>query len=484
MKQITRDRTRGWTIFAAVTDDLGRLLAGRYRVVGLLGRGGMGAVWRARDERLGREVAVKELRLPEHLDTTQRAGWIARLDREARAAARLKHPGIITVHDRITGEDGRPWIVMELVNGRSLADLISTEGPLPPHHAAGIGLQVLSALQAAHQAGITHRDIKPANVLLEDGRVVLTDFGIAALEGDATLTRSGAVLGTPAYMSPEQVHGAEAVAESDLSSLGASLYTAVEGRPPFEGTSTGAVFVAIATQPPAPTTQAGLLEPAISGLLRKNPADRPTADQLHALLTQALQPAARQPFSPPVSAPPRHRHRPLLAVIIAAALVLTVAVAVAGYALWPETSTVTMPGASMEPTLHNGQRLKTRPVKPGAYRPRRGDVIVFQAPGWRPEAGNDAFVMRVIGIPGDKVSCCDAQKRMIVNGPALDEKGYLPSGAEASSQSFSIMVPDGRLWVMGDNRSAAADSRSHMTEQGDGTIPADRVTAVVSSNKS
>lgn len=265
----------------------------------------MGAVWRAHDEQLGREVAVKELRLPEHLDASQRAAWIARLDREARAAARLKHPGIITVHDRITSQDGRPWIVMELVRGRSLADLISSEGTLSPQRAAEIGLQILAALQVAHRAGITHRDIKPANVLLEDGRVVLTDFGIAAVDGEETLTRSGAVLGTPAYMSPEQVRGEEATAESDLWSLGATLYTAVEGRRPFDGASTGAVFVAIATQPPVPPAQAGPLEPAFNGLLRKHPAERLTADQLHALLVQARQPAARQavpPSPPPVPA--------------------------------------------------------------------------------------------------------------------------------------------------------------------------------------
>ncbi|MFB4305850.1 serine/threonine-protein kinase [Actinomadura sp. GTD37] len=285
-----------------------QVLAGRYRLVSLLGRGGMGAVWRAHDENLDREVAVKELRLPEHLDDAGRQTWIARLDREARAAARLRHPGIVTVHDRVTGADGRPWIIMELVRGRSLDDLLKAEGPLPPGRVAQIGLRVLDALRTAHRAGITHRDIKPANVLLEDDRVVLTDFGIAAVEGDATLTATGAVLGTPAYMSPEQVRGEEASAASDLWSLGATLYTAVEGRPPFGGAGTGAIFVAIATEDPAPPVRAGLLEPVLRALLHCAPSQRPTADDLHARLTALVQdPPGAQPT---VVQPPEPSPRP------------------------------------------------------------------------------------------------------------------------------------------------------------------------------
>ncbi|WP_240809659.1 serine/threonine-protein kinase [Actinomadura sp. WMMA1423] len=291
-----------------------RMPAGRYRLVSLLGRGGMGAVWRAHDEHLDREVAVKELRLPEHLDEAGRRTWIARLEREARAAARLRHPGIVTVHDRVTGEDGRPWIIMELVRGRSLEDLLKADGPLPPDRVARIGLQVLDALRAAHQAGITHRDIKPANVLLEDDRAVLTDFGIAAVEGDATLTSTGAVLGTPAYMSPEQVSGHEVAAASDLWSLGATLYAAVEGRPPFGGATTGAVFVAIATRDPDPSVHAGPLEPVLRALLRRDPSQRPTAGQLHtrlAALARDRQPAPPTVVQPPDPPPGRTRPRAL-----------------------------------------------------------------------------------------------------------------------------------------------------------------------------
>lgn len=328
------------------------MLAGRYRLAELLGQGGMGAVWRAHDAELDREVAVKELRLPDGLDRAQRASWIARLDREARAAARLTHPGIITVHDRITGEDGRPWIVMEFVRGRSLDDLLKAEGPLPARRVAELGLQVLDALRATHRAGITHRDIKPANVLLDGDRAILTDFGVAAVEGDVTLTRSGALLGTPAFMSPEQVRGEAATPASDLWSLGATLYRAVEGRRPFEGGNPGAVFVAIATEPPPPASNAGPLEPALTGLLRKDPAERLTADQLHDLLTRAAQeswtpvvpvpapapeapPSFEQPFPPPVptgSAPTASGRRRVAVLVSAAALAAVVLVGAGGYA--------------------------------------------------------------------------------------------------------------------------------------------------------
>ncbi|MFI6055780.1 serine/threonine-protein kinase [Streptomyces violascens] len=284
-------------------DDHGQLLAGRYRLSRLLGQGGMGAVWHAHDEQLGRDVAVKELRLPEHLGELERQNWIARLDREARAAARLKHPGIITVHDRISGADGRPWIVMELVDGGSLADLIEAHGALTPGRAADVGRQVAAALAAAHRVGITHRDIKPANILLEGDRVVLTDFGIAALEGDATLTATGMIMGTPAFMAPEQVRGLPATAASDLWSLGATLYAAVEGRAPFAGTAPSAVLVAVATEPPIPAVRAGVLGPVLDGLLHKDPAARLTMDQLQAQLNgvAAPTPAKADPvaFVPP-----------------------------------------------------------------------------------------------------------------------------------------------------------------------------------------
>ncbi|MBO2448558.1 serine/threonine protein kinase [Actinomadura barringtoniae] len=276
-------------------DDLGRMPADRYRIVARIGRGGMGTVWRAEDTDLDRTVAIKELRLPEEVGEEERRLFYARMEREARAAARLKHPGIVTVYDRIKGEDGRPWIVMEYIDGGSLQDLLSAEERLPVRRVAEIGVQMLAALRLAHEHGIVHRDIKPANVLLEGERVVLTDFGIAALEGDVTLTSSGAILGTPAFMAPEQVRGRPATPESDLWALGATLFAAVEGAPPFSGTNPGSVFVAIATENPAPSVHAGPLAEVISGLLRKDPAARLSAgrtQELLAALTAASTPSS------------------------------------------------------------------------------------------------------------------------------------------------------------------------------------------------
>ncbi|MFG2247333.1 serine/threonine-protein kinase [Spirillospora sp. NPDC048823] len=244
------------------------------------------------------------------------------------------------MHDRVTGDDGRPWIVMELVRGRSLDDLLKAEGRLPPAAVAQIGLRLLDALRAAHQAGITHRDIKPANVLLENDRVVLTDFGIAAVDGDATLTGTGAVLGTPAYMSPEQVRGQEVAAAADLWSLGATLYTAVEGRPPFEGAGTGAIFIAIATQDPAPPAHAGPLEPVLRALLHRDPSQRPVPDSLHAQLTRVAQGGAPAqptlllpPAQPPVPPLPRRSARSrkkkvVLLALVAATTALMLAITV------------------------------------------------------------------------------------------------------------------------------------------------------------
>ncbi|WP_051467209.1 WD40 repeat domain-containing serine/threonine protein kinase [Actinomadura oligospora] len=282
----------------------GEVLAGRYRILGLIGRGGMGSVWRAYDTELDREVAVKELRLSDSVDDAERRHWYARAEREARAAARLRHPGIVALHDRVTGDDGRPWLVMELVAGRSLDAVIRDDGPLPPARVAAIGAQMLDALSAAHAQGIVHRDVKPANVLLDGDRAILTDFGIAALDGDATLTKSGVLLGTPAYMAPEQVRGHSATAASDLWSLGATLYAAVEGRPPFEGPTHGAIFVAIATEPPPHPANAGPLTEAITSLLHKAPEARPTAESVRPLFAPPPPPAPSTPASSAPSAPP------------------------------------------------------------------------------------------------------------------------------------------------------------------------------------
>ncbi|MFJ9118671.1 serine/threonine-protein kinase, partial [Streptomyces sp. NPDC102394] len=270
-------------------DGTGRLLAGRYRVLAQLGRGGMGVVWRAVDEVLGREVAVKELRTYTDADGPELADLRVRMQREARAAARVRHPGVVAVHD-VAEVDGRPLIVMELVDGPSLEQVLRERGVLDPAEAAGIGAQVMDALAAAHRAGVLHRDVKPGNILLErSGRVVLTDFGIAAMDdpgdGAAThLTRSGALVGSLDYLAPERAQGADASAASDVWALGATLYAAVEGSSPFRRTSTFSTLTAIVTEPLPEPERAGPLTAVLRHLLDKRPDTRPEAEEARALL--------------------------------------------------------------------------------------------------------------------------------------------------------------------------------------------------------
>ncbi|MEU9028385.1 serine/threonine-protein kinase [Streptomyces sp. NPDC048383] len=256
------------------SDDAARVVAGRYRLLGPLGRGGMGIVWRARDEVLGREVAVKEVRAPAGTDAAGMARMYRRLEREAWAAARVSHRGVVTVYD-VPNEDGRPWIVMELVRGLSLAEVLEAEGPMSPQRAAHLGEQVLAALRAAHEAGVLHRDVKPANVLIaNDGRVVLGDFGIASLEGSSAITMTGEVIGSPEFLAPERALGRDPGPESDLWSLGVLLYAAVEGVSPFRQDTPLSTLRAVVDGELPPPRRAGALEPVLEGLLRKDPERR------------------------------------------------------------------------------------------------------------------------------------------------------------------------------------------------------------------
>ncbi|MCW2499963.1 MAG: serine/threonine protein kinase, partial [Frankiales bacterium] len=251
-----------------------RLIAERYRLLSPLGSGGMGTVWRAEDELLHREVAVKEVLLPAGLPEAEREQLRERTRREARHAARLDSPHAVTVYD-VVEQDGQPFLVMELVEAQTLSQVVRGTGPLPPRRVAEIGLAVLSALDAAHAQGIVHRDVKPSNVLLRpDGRVVLSDFGIARATGDAALTSTGQLLGSPSYIAPERARGLAPTAASDLWSLGATLFTAVEGRAPYDTGDALTTMTAIVAGEPVPFALAGPLQPVLAGLLERDPAAR------------------------------------------------------------------------------------------------------------------------------------------------------------------------------------------------------------------
>ncbi|MFF4135828.1 serine/threonine-protein kinase [Streptomyces mirabilis] len=279
----------------------GLLLAGRYRLVESIGSGGMGRVWRAHDEVLHRAVAVKELTAALYVTESDRAVLLARTHAEARAAARINHSAVVTVHD-VLDHDNRPWIVMELVEGNSLADEVKEKGRVEPAEAARIGLWVLRALRAAHSAGVLHRDVKPGNVLLSsDRRVLLTDFGIAQVEGDTTITRTGEIVGSVDYLAPERVRGHDPGPSADLWALGATLYTAVEGRSPFRRTSPLTTMQAVVDEEPAPPQHAGPLGPVITALLNKDPAVRPGAEEAEQMLAEAAEgrrPSAAQAYVP------------------------------------------------------------------------------------------------------------------------------------------------------------------------------------------
>ena len=263
------------------------VLAGRYRLVEPLATGGMGTVWRAYDDVLDRAVAVKEVLLPPGLDAAERDVLRRRTLREARSAAKLRHSAIVTIFD-VVEQDDRPWIVMELLKTHSLSEVLRDEGPLPPHRVAEIGLGVLAALETAHAQGVVHRDVKPSNVLVTaDGRPVLTDFGIATMAGDPALTSTGVVLGSPAYMSPERARGKAFGPESDLWSLGVTLFAAAEGRPPFESDNALGTLTAVISDPVPPMTVGGPLALAVGGLLRKDPQERASIATVRKQLQEA-----------------------------------------------------------------------------------------------------------------------------------------------------------------------------------------------------
>ncbi len=284
-----------------------RVIAGRYRLEERLGRGGMGVVWRATDQLLGRGVAVKELPVDETLSAAEARKQRERTLREARALAQLSHPHITVVHD-VVEDDERPYIVLELIDGPSLAERIARDGPVDADEAARIGIDLLCALRAAHAAGVLHRDLKPANVLLENGtdRVVLTDFGIARVAGATTLTEHGSFVGSPEYTAPERMAGARTGPESDLWSLGALLCTALSGESPFRRDSLGGVLHAVVVDEVRPPVEAGPILPVVRGLLEREPDRRLDADAAERML-RAFRRTGVTPEVPPLEGDPPHR---------------------------------------------------------------------------------------------------------------------------------------------------------------------------------
>ena len=292
----------------------GATIGGRYALRSAIGTGGMGTVWRASDTLLRREVAMKEVVCPPGLAPSDRDAMYERTLREARAAAALSHPSVVQVYD-VVMEDGRPWIVMELLDARSLADMVLEDGPLATRAVAKIGIALLGALEVAHAAGVLHRDVKPANVLIcVDGRCVLTDFGVARMPTDVQLTTPGMVLGSPHFISPERAMGGPFGPPSDLFSLGVTLYTAVEGRPPFDRGDPIETMHAVVEEPPAPPTRAGPIAGVLYGLLEKDPQRRwdvPTCRRvLRDLLAGPLANKARDHVTDPYSVVSKPRTPP------------------------------------------------------------------------------------------------------------------------------------------------------------------------------
>ncbi|MDA5140521.1 serine/threonine-protein kinase [Streptomyces sp. AD681] len=308
----------------------GRVIAGRYRLHERLGSGGMGIVWRATDQLLAREVAVKALPLDETLSAAEARRRRERTLREARAVAQLRHPHVIVVHD-VVEDDERAYMVMELVDGGSLADRVVSRGPVDAAEAARIGIALLDALGTAHAAGILHRDVKPSNVLVaDDGRVVLTDFGVAQVAGSTTLTESGSFVGSPEYTAPERMSGAGTGPESDLWSLGVLLCAVLSGASPFHRDSLGGVLHAVVTEEIRPPAQAAPLLPVVRGLLERDPRRRLDAASAQRMLRAFLS-TGRTPATAAQAAVPE----PLLARrsvkrSVLTAVLLVVAAAAAG----------------------------------------------------------------------------------------------------------------------------------------------------------
>ncbi|MFG3096115.1 serine/threonine-protein kinase [Streptomyces sp. NPDC048202] len=402
----------------------GQLVAGRYRLTDSIGSGGMGRVWRAHDEVLHRKVAVKELTAALYVSESDQHVLLARTRAEARAAARINHSAVVTVHD-VLEHDGRPWIVMELVEGESLADAVKERGRIESREAARIGLWVLRALRAAHTAGVLHRDVKPGNVLLgRDGRVLLTDFGIAQIEGDSTITRTGEVVGSVDYLAPERIRGHDPGPASDLWALGATLYTAVEGRSPFRRTSALGTMQAVVEENAEEPRNAGALGPVIAALLHKDPARRPDPLTAERMLDDAaagretravpVPPPSPQPVAPvardtavtPVApAPAARRGRRTRVLTLAAAGVLVFCASLTGgYLQWGGGHHATGQGDPSESPSASTSATNSSSTVPDGWQ-RYDDPVGFSLSlpkGWQRSVSIDQDGLRQVDYSPDK----------------------------------------------------------------------------------
>ncbi|MFF5975862.1 serine/threonine-protein kinase [Streptomyces sp. NPDC012769] len=434
----------------------GLLLAGRYRLGESIGRGGMGKVWRAHDEVLHRVVAVKELTAGRFVAEADRLVLHARTQKEARAAARITHPGVVTVHD-VLEHDDRPWIVMQYVDGPSLADAAkeSGSGTIESREAARIGLHVLGALRAAHAAGVLHRDVKPGNVLLaRDGRVLITDFGIAAIEGDSSITRTGELVGSIDYLAPERVRGGDPGPASDLWSLGATLYTAVEGGSPFRRGSPISTMQAVVTEEPPFPEKAGALAPVIVALLRKDPDQRPRADEAERMLLDAMEgrtPQAAQAYVPTRRVGPEE--------LTAAASSVTTPLPrphddPAAPATRPAAATTDGPADPASPaasaagtTAPGGRPAQTPAPAPAQGRGRwRAAVLAAVVAGLLAGGAVFAAMTHMGGDKGDRGGADPSTTQGAGKDPAVDPaKGGIPAGWHRveDPEGFSLVVPDG-----------------------------------------